>query len=359
MLSTKSERSVRARWFFGPVVDVAFVCGGLMWVLFGLYQVLCFVNGQNEHVFSCSYFAALSLMLSVMLAESHVIATHVRLYENSDLRRDHRNLIVVGPVLIVISVLILCLSPSLLSLAALVYVLASIHHGLRQCYGISLLYCRKQGYKLKAVERKLISIFLHSVTVFAILRQFAYPEFSKSPLRGVEVAFAQVVPEWIVGCALAVFVCLGLIVTVRMFVRAVRLNEWFPWNSAVLLLNASLVVIFSREIAGDLWIFVPGFFHGSQYLVVTAMHRVGSQRLADACRNQDAIIASCIQYVLTLLVFSALIYGGVPAILRGMGVDFNVACAAVFLAMVLHHFYADSLIWRLRDSSVTKPLVAE
>lgn len=343
------------RWFVNPVIDGAFVCGGLMWLLYGLYQAMSFANAEIGTPINSAYFAGMSLLLSVTLAESHVVATHVRLYENADLRRKHRNLIVVGPALILTGILVLCLSPILLWVAAMIYVLASIHHGLRQCYGLSLLYCRKQGYKLDAYERRLVSVFLHGVTVFAILRQFTYPEFSKSPLRGVEVAFAQLVPPWLLTSATVLLILLGLSVAVRLISRALWCRQNFPLSSAALLINGSLVVIFSREIAGDLWIFVPGFFHGSQYLITTIMHRIGSQRLSGQS-TADQISASATLYVFGLLAMSAMIYGGVPALLRAAGIDFNVACAAVFLAMVLHHFYADSLIWRLRDSSVTKPL---
>ncbi len=308
-----------------------------MWVLFGLYQF----------VLQSCHFVALSLVLSVILAEAHVIATHVRLYETAEMRRRHKWMILTGPPIIVAFLATLCLSPSLLSLAALIYVVTSIHHGLRQCYGISLLYCRKQGFKLTSIDKQLIYTLMHLVMLFAVLRQFAYPAFAKSPLRGVDVAFVQIVPEWLVELSILLLISLGSTIVFRLTLQAMR-GQCFPWSSALLLLNASLVVIFSREIAGDLWIFVPGFFHGSQYLVVTFMSRLKTQKLAKSA-NSDAHFSSSIFYILILLVVTALIYGGVPAYLRTQGVDFDIACAAVFLAMVLHHFYVDSKIWRSRQ----------
>ncbi|MDX2108003.1 MAG: hypothetical protein SFY67_16520 [Candidatus Melainabacteria bacterium] len=325
-------------WFVNPLFDTIFVCGGLMWLLFGFYQFVLPIH----HV------GALALILSVILAEAHVIATHVRLYETAAMRRRHKWMILTGPPIIVAILVELCLSPSLLSSAALIYVITSIHHGLRQCYGISLLYCRKQGFKLTTLDKQLISALMHLVLLFAVLRQFAYPAFAKSPLRGVNVVFAQIVPEWLVGLSILLLICLGSTIVFRLTLQAMR-GQCFPWSSALLLLNASLVVIFSREIAGDLWIFVPGFFHGSQYLVVTFMSSMKSQKLAGA-KNPDAIFSSSIFYILILLVVTALIYGGVPAYLRTQGVNFDVACAAVFLAMVLHHFYVDSKIWRSRQN---------
>lgn len=332
------------------------MCGGLMWLLFGVYKATLLASAEFGLPIS-SVFFAVALFLSVTLGESHAIATHVRLYENADSMRKHRTFLILGPVFIGVAILALCTSSVVLSVVSTIYVLATIHHGLRQCYGLSLLYCRKQNYKLNFHDRKLLSLLLHAVAVFAMLRPFTYPEFSKSPLPGVELAFVQIVPPWVIYSAIVVLVSLGLLAAVRFLLRAARLGQFFPLSSAALLINGSLVVIFSREIAGDLWIFVPGFFHGSQYLVTSLMHRIGSQRLAGRLKTENIMSSVCL-YFLGLVTVSTLIYGGLPALLKCFGVNSNVAYASVFLGMFFHHFYADSLIWRLRDFSVTKPLDA-
>jgi hypothetical protein len=47
----------------------------------------------------------------------------------------------------------------------------------------------------------------------------------------------------------------------------------------------------------------------------------------------------------------------VPLICTVFGVNFQVAFASVFVAVSLHHFLADSAIWKIRDPQVRKLLI--
>jgi hypothetical protein len=327
-----------------PLVDFFFLCGGLMWCLFLLHQMLPAAGGGQ------SSFGAAALTVSVMLAEAHVMATLVRLYECKMVRQKHAGFVIISPLIILLSVSILCMSKEALSAITLGYLFASIHHGLRQCYGITLLYCMRAGFKLTNTERKILSYFLHTATLFAACRQLAFQEFFKSPLRGIELNMFQIFPAEAITFLGAVCSILGLLL-LSMLGRQRQDSANFPPLALFLIINSILVVVFSREIAGDLWIFVPGFFHGAQYLGVTVVHRIGKIRENRATGELSTAIS---QYLFMLLVFSFLVYGLFPIVLQHFGVSFYTATAAVFLSFVLHHFWADALIWRLKDPSLVR-----
>jgi Na+/glutamate symporter len=138
-------------------------------------------------------------------------------------------------------------------------------------------------------------------------------------------------------------------------------GENLPLPAAILLLTTIMLFTTAATELKVIWLYVPAFFHGVQYLVVTTSVRL-KQSGADLSRGGRSVVLllfedSNLRYWGSLLGIAACLYLLVPLICTVFGVNFQVAFASVFVAVSLHHFLADSAIWKIRDPQVRKLLI--
>jgi hypothetical protein len=127
-------------------------------------------------------------------------------------------------------------------------------------------------------------------------------------------------------------------------------------------LTGILIWIFGKDVTGTLWLYVPAFYHGSQYLVVSVAYYLKEKGLPESV--PPAKIASmlsqlsALKYFGQLMLFGCFLYIGIPRVLEQMGVSFEVAFASIFCAVNFHHFLTDGAIWKLRDKRTRDILIA-
>jgi hypothetical protein len=235
-------------------------------------------------------------------------------------------------------------------------------HYTAQTFGISLIYCYKRGYMMKQWEKEIYRWFMFSMVGFVGVRSFCFREFSPSNFFGVEIPFWgpwPIVFYYIARFAFIVMTALFVIVLVRKYFKE---NKIFPWQSLLLVLTVAGLGL-SRDMANAMfWFFVPGFFHGSQYLAVCLSYYLKERGMPNGMNSWDigkvAMGAPGLKYIGLVILSGVFFYVGIPHFFMQIGFNYSMVGGLVLFCVNYHHFITDAAIWRLRDPRCRKYLVA-
>lgn len=346
-------------WILHPVIDLLLCCGGLLWLLFAVDAIS---TARGSQIFGASgvLTPVIILLGTIALADTHTAATLVRLYERSETRSKLQFASFIAPFICAASMIATLVQPDLLGVAARLYLILIVQHVTAQVYGITLLYCFKRSYGLNNLEKRALSLVLQTTMVYGIVRQFT-PAWSSEKFIGVSLPH-WVLPEWTVTVSLA-----GMAVAISFFAgivikKAFVEKKMMPLPALALLATGVGIFAVDRHAAGALWLYVPAFFHGSQYVVVTTAYYLKEHGLPENISAHQIVLALAtlrsLKYWIALLTLGATIYFAAPAILGLFGVSWITAFAAIFCAINLHHFIADHALWKMRDPKVRTLLVA-
>ncbi len=299
---------------------------------------------------------------AVLFANPHVAATHMRLYGKAETRKRlwfH----CYGSLLLFVPLIAACVYNQLV-LAVLIRVYASLtfDHTLSQNYGITLMYCYKSKYMFANWERLSMKVMFHSLTWYAVLRQFTYIEFCPKAHLGFKIPMLGPIPEIFVQSALAILV-LSTLTTLFVFGKRALVSAQLPPIPALFLIFTSLVMFTAGfKLSSAFFIFTPAFFHAAQYLVLTSYYNLKESGAADEVVAEDfgklLFSRQNLKYYLSLMLLGASVFALAPFIITSTGVSFTTAWAAVFICGGFHHFLADSAIWKLKDPDVRDKLLA-
>lgn len=345
----------RSRWILNGWLDLAFVCGGLPWLLAA-------TNAFAQHAAWARVTAALSVStvaLTTVFGNPHTMATLIRIYWTAEARERFR----VYARTLVVPCLALCAVgfafEGVVPLMLLGYLVWVIQHYSSQCYGITLIYCYKRGYPLGATHKQLVRLLYQATAAVAIVRRFTWPDW------GVRVFLGYAVPSWtlpmpFLWAANALF-AVTLAANVVVTVKTARDTGRTPPLPALVLTGSTLAfLLMSGWFSGLLALYVPAVFHGSQYLAVAASYHLKDGAAPPSHAGMWAALRSSTGafYVLLVILGGAFIYVGMPRILEEMGLKFATAMASIFAVVNFHHFLTDRAIWRLRDPRTREILLA-
>jgi len=349
-------------WLLHPAIDLMFCCGGLVWLLVALHVLLGWSPAHERSLAGTASGSLISLIGVLLLSDTHNAATLVRLYGDRQIRTSARSIAYGAPLVLAAIAAASMIWTSLLGVVLLAYTVFIAQHFTAQAYGIALIYCNKRGYRLNSADRKILQVLLQATMVFAIVRQFAEPGFRSAKIIGISPPVLEMLPDWLLYASLGGVVAAALVFAYLVVIKALRERSYLPLPALLLVATSVAIFTVSKDIFGLLWIYVPAFFHGSQYLVVTT-----SCHLKHLCRERNLPASKAATLIFTrenleywgLLLFIGIgLYIGVPALLNKLGIPFAIAFAAVFSAVNLHHFLADHTIWRMRDPKIRQILVA-
>jgi hypothetical protein len=343
----RAANSEASKWIITPTVDLALTCGGMMWVLLILFSALR--TGAQAHSL---LLVSLSFISAIAISYPHNAATVIRLYSNPVLRRRLWIQSCAAPVGLGLLTIAAVHNPLLLSALAQLYVLFIAQHFTAQSFGFTLIYCRKWNIRLSDRERTSIRWLLHATTGFAVVRQLVSPDLLNQVSSTPVVPWVQL-PQWTLLVATALFAVALSAFTWTMLKRFQSTGTTLPLPGALVLFTSVTTFIVGPHLFGGLWFLVPTFFHGAQYLCITLVLQLKSK---DPDGSPYAI-RWLEQYGLTAVVGLGL-YGLVPLLLVLTGASLPTAFFAAFCAINLHHFLADSAIWRLHDPALAKQLFA-
>jgi hypothetical protein len=337
-----------SKWIVTPTVDLALTCGGMMWVLIIVFSVLRPAAHDHSHLL-----VALSYMSAIAISYPHNAATVIRLYSSPTLQRRLWFPCCAAPIALVLVTIAAVHIPVIMSALAQLYVLFIAQHFTAQAFGFTLIYCRKWNLRLSNMERSTIRWLLNATTGFAVVRQLVDRPDLLNQVSGITVVPWVQLPQWMLYAAAALFAVALSAFAWTMLKRFQSTGTTLPLPAALLLFTSVTSFIVGPDLFGGLWFLVPTFFHGAQYLCITLVLQL---KWKDADDSHSAM-RWLEQYGLAAMVGLAL-YGFVPLLLVVTGASLPTAFFAAFCAINLHHFLADSAIWRLRDPELSKHLFA-
>jgi hypothetical protein len=349
-------------WIINPVVDLLFCCGGLLWGLLLLHTILAGgPTGLDTH--SNVFSVALCQLVGVMLiADPHNAATLLRLYGKENLRSKFSG-VAYGGGLAAICLAIMCMnSAPMLVLAVKMYVILIWQHLSAQAYGVAMIYCGRHKFILDKVQTFLLKNLFNSIAIYVIVRQLSSRDFGFDSFLGISLPSWTLLPSYCLSGA-EIFLFLSFICFSAIFIRkATRESRVLPLPVSMIIITM-LVAAFPQRGVFDLFaLYLPSFFHSTQYLVITTLAEMKERHatvLADKVTKAESFVsAKNFEYWGILLFGGIAMYFVIPVFCTRFGVPFQSSAAAVFCAVNLHHFVADSLIWKLRDPQLRAQLIA-
>jgi hypothetical protein len=351
-------------WILSPFLDMFFTCGGLMWCLLAAYLVAVSAFGQGTGDGHQNFLLAMSVLGvgGLAIADMHNCATIVRLYETKEIRDGLWRITKLGPVLIA-GALLFGLLPPIMSFLAKIYLLLVAQHFTAQTYGIALIYCFKRGYQMSEFDKSMLKGLLRATMLVAVVRQLSLSEYSKTTIFGVPALDFFILPAYANYFSMFVFACIAIAFFYGVARKAVLEQQFMPAPVVLLLVTTLAIFIAGADLLGQMWLFVPAFFHASQYLVVTTSYNLKRQGLPEGVGTSEIatqlVSRTNVEYWSLLLFISLFLYAALPIFIsRFFGLDFQYAFGMVFVIVNLHHFVADHAIWRLRDPKIRQLLIA-
>ena len=360
--STTKDEPVEARnygWILHPVIDLLFCCGGLVWILFAIHY---FVLGPHSANIQVQTLLTVSALGTIFLGETHTVASLVRLYGEERFQKNFSLYTYLIPLALSALTLVACQNKDLPPIMAKIYLLIVSQHFTKQTYGIVLLYCMKRNFKMGAVDKRLLACLMQATMVFAIVRQLTFRSWSGEEFLGQKIPFWGPLPEWIfIACSIWLTVA-AIAFLARLIYRYQIKNEIFPLPAMMLTLTGVAIFVCGSNLTGTLWLYVPAFFHGSQYLVVTTSVYLKEQgALTNVPPNKTYTLLTqrkAFRYFGFLVIAGITLFIGIPHILQQFGFNYLMAVTAIFTTVQFHHVIVDHAIWRMKDKGTRELLLA-
>lgn len=350
-------------WIIGPTIDLLFCCGGFLCLLL---VVIAASGIARESDMQNSWLGIGLLYLNIIgqfvISASHQPATLWRVYVSKRTRDT------IGPYVTASGVLFLVLgiyglfNPVFTGYMVRLTLAWSIQHTLAQAYGVSLIYCLKRKYQLTKQERDVYYWMFQTGLAYLVIRMFTYTNFLQGDLYGLPLPIIGPLPEWICTSALGLFQ-LNAIVFLAMVVRKWRRDGLLmPFPAAATAVMAFITLSLTYVLPAAFVIFIPTFYHATQYVCVTLAYYLKERGLPpDLPPSKISKMLKTevtVTYIVIIAATGALLYIGLPRLLYEIGLNKTIALCVVYCVFNLHHYLTDAAIWKIRDPKVRQLLVS-
>jgi len=341
-------------YLYHPLVDIFFVCGGWLLLLVSINFALRgnLVSGEVLTPWTRT-FVVMGLYL---ISQPHSAATIFKLYGSRELAKKHTLVAVALPPLLAAALLAAIYIPWLARLEATAYVALALHHVMAQCYGIAVMYCARAQMQLTSVERRLLQTTLWTAVAAAVLQQLS-TDYTRHSILGVQLfQFDFISPALVIFLQLMTLAAV-LSLTVLQIERRHSGRPVMPLAAALTMLTASALLTIWNSQTELVWLFVPPFFHGSQYLCVVMSYFVKEAKSGNQAMTAKQVGEFIAVRMTELFIVGLILFVGIPKLISLAGTPFALCSALMFFAINLHHFAADSCIWKMRDNRLRRHLV--
>jgi hypothetical protein len=345
-------------WILHPAIDVTLVCGGLIWIfalilVSGIFPELSCPNSKPVYIFSS--------IIYLLFAMPHSMATFLRVYNVKVTRQTVGIKVALLGVAATLTAIAATANPFLGSLIGRLTFCFSYQHFYAQAYGIGLLYCYKRNFILTPWEKRIYFLFIQSGILLGAVRTIGVPELNLFGLKLMQIWPAF--PGWVDQ------LCQGLVVLGALAFGAMVARKWFVQRQLMpvpaIMTTLSAFFLFAilpgvPAIGGSLLvIYMLGhaLFHTPQYLMVTtAVHlkNVGLPESVPFSKIGTQIFSrTALNYFLFLyaMAFIVMFFSSLSMCLAAphMKVDLTMLFFCYLIALNLHHYWTDAIIWRMKD----------
>lgn len=350
-------------WILHPVIDLLFCCGGFLCMLLALViasGIAAEADMQTSYVGMGLIY--LNLAGQFLISASHQPATLWRVYLSPRTRKSIGGFVAFTALLLAVCGIFGLYNRDFTGILVRLTLAWSVQHTLAQAYGVSLIYCMKRKYMLSKGERDIFYWMFQTGLAYLVIRMFTYTNFLQADLYGVPLPIIGPLPEWVCAIALGAFQ-LNVLAFIGMIVR-----KWFmtktmmPLPALLTAVMAFATLSLTFVLPAAFVIFIPTFYHASQYLVVTTAYYLKERGLpSNVAPKQIASLIpteTILTYAIIIAATGALLYIGIPRVLYAMGFDKSLCLCVVYCVFNLHHYLTDAAIWKMRDPEVRKLLVS-
>lgn len=354
-------------WIVNPWFDTLFVFGGFLWILFGIHFLTYGWNPVDEHVPVMGAFAVSTLMVALgvfgqhIFADSHTVATYMRIYATPESRKIFKLYAYYLPWLSLSLLTLALLFREAAGIVVYVHLMWVFQHYVGQCYGIGLIYCYKRGYYLNNVEREIFRWFMHGLSIIVITRILCYREFSPYVYFETQVPFWGL-PPFIAEMGQAFFIVMSVLFVGMIIRKYHRDGQLMPVPCLGVVLTVVGIGLSVGMASSMVWIYGPPFFHGSQYLAVSLGFYLKEKGIPEGMAVQhiwqEWFKPRALKYWAYTIVAGMFIYVVVPHFMMYFGFTFAMVASSIQACINFHHFVSDAAIWRLRDQRCREILIA-
>ncbi len=353
----------RSPWVVGPVFDLLFVAGGLPIIL--MAANVFFSGWSLPQPSPLDGMQMSGLLLGVVLvgqhlfANSHNIATYLRIW-GSDEDRDRFSFYRTWLVAFFVPLFLWGLySPEATGAFVYLFLMAVFWHYAAQSYGVALIYCYKRNYFLRPFEKRIMKLWMTSLSAFAILRIASFREFSPSEWYGVPMPFWGPLPPFLFHIATGVLSLSMMAFSLIIAVKYYREKKLFPLPSMMVLLAVVALGLSESGTNAMLWFYIPPFFHGTQYLAICLAYALKERGEAETI-SVGTLLSSplALRLFATTVLVGALLYVVIPRAFEHFGFNYAMVAGLILAIVNFHHFLTDAAIWRLRDPRCREILLA-
>jgi hypothetical protein len=284
----------------------------------------------------------------------HFSATSYRLYHDRAHIWQYPVTALVIPWLILAAVIGSVFSPDLIAPYFIkLYLTWSPYHFSGQTLGVTLIYARRAGFSVGRWERLALSTFIFG----SFATQNARFEVNPAGASYYGITYPGLgLPEWtvtVLSTAMYVGGAAFLIFAARWCLRERR---WLP---PVVLLPALTQYVWF--IPGNNWAsfqeFVP-FFHSLQYLLIAWSVQLKEKLDKDHLTpGVPYVVRESFRWGALNIVGGAILFFMLPHIFAEAGVELVFATGVVLSGVQMHHFFVDGVIWKLRRTTPSSPLM--
>lgn len=345
-------------WILSPALDYLFCCGGLMWILFFIEKLG--VDPANTKNSASVLLSSVLAFGSIMITEAHGPATLVRAFSSKTTPNSVKTATIAWAVILLGVSCLAVHNVAMVQIFTKITLVWLMQHYTAQTYGIVMIYCLKRGYALSNNERFTLQWLLRSLMLYVTVRMFTYYEYGHlDNFLGLNIPFYGPLPLWCLLTAQFIFTISTVAFVAQLIGHYLRHKQVMPLPALFSIFSVAMVTLSLRNAFFALGV---TFYHASQYLAVTYSYYL-KEKADEAHRSihgsilREFITPASLLYLVIISLAGFFIINCLPQGLIKAGLPENTILCILYSYFNCHHFFTDSILWRIRNPKVKEYLV--
>jgi len=343
MAQTSPNRSL---YFVNAPVDYFFVGGSTFLLFFSL--LFFYTEIRTPEIVAAGVF------LSWIINWPHFSMSTYRLYQSKSNIQQYPVTAYVIPFVVIGGVFLSFSYPLLVApVFVKLFILWSPYHFSGQTIGITFIYAMRSGIKLSVVERKVFIAFIYFTFLVSTIRA----EVSRDGYEYYGITYDSFgVPQWLATTAEYCMWAALLLFSVTVIYWCIRHRKIMP------------VIVILPAITQYLWfvqsVYMPSFqefvplLHSLQYMLIAWGIQLKEKMDAkNIPPSKPYVLLETSRWFAINFVGGAILFYYLPQVGVSLGYSSLFSIGVIFAAIQIHHFFVDGVIWKLKNNSVSHPLM--
>lgn len=347
-------------WILNPVLDILFACGGLLALVYLFIEVGDVIPGLSTGLLAATLWWVTKIGL-IVFSWGHQPATLMRVYCSRLTGSTLVRITTLWGVLTLLMAFPLVTVPGFINVFLKLITIWLVQHVLAQAYGVALLYCYKRNYILNTFEKDTFHWMMRAGMLWLIVRTMVEKTYGSYPINGIMLPFWGPIPDWsMVVChfllAAALTACLFNIGK-----KYLRDKQMVPLPAFLTIFACLFTFLPTKH--PEFSALVLAYYHGSQYLVVTSAFYLKERGIPLGMKTRELskqlLKPHYICYFAAIVILGWIQADIIPRLCHNcLGISEAMAFGTMFCLLNFHHYFTDSLFWKMKDKKVRSLLIA-